>query len=153
MWSSATRGQPLRPSRVATAPSCISAPFVSPWSSACWITTMPKVVAYSSARRITALSVTQRPSSLTATQPASRRSAISVSSRPSCPRVIAPMGCTRTRPCSRALATIISVMARLSFTGRVLGIAQTRVKPPAAAARVPDTTSSLYSYPGSRRWA
>ena len=40
----------------------------------------------------------------------------------------------------------------LSFTGSVFGIAQTAVKPPAAAARVPVAIVSLSSRPGSRRW-
>ena len=44
------------------------------------------------------------------------------------------------------------VTALLSFTGRVLGMAATAVKPPAAAAWVPDKMVSLYSSPGSRRW-
>ena len=42
--------------------------------------------------------------------------------------------------------------ALLSFTGRVLGMAATAVKPPAAAAWVPVRMVSLYSSPGSRRW-
>jgi hypothetical protein len=37
------------------------------------------------------------------------------------------------------------VIARVSFTGRVFGIAQMSTKPPAAAARRPLATSSLYS--------
>ena len=44
------------------------------------------------------------------------------------------------------------VTALLSFTGRVLGMAATAVKPPAAAAWVPVRMVSLYSSPGSRRW-
>ena len=40
----------------------------------------------------------------------------------------------------------------VSFTGSVLGMAQTAVKPPAAAARVPVAIVSLSSRPGSRRW-
>jgi hypothetical protein len=49
--------------------------------------------------------------------------------------VIAPMGCRRGPFTSRARATMASVIARLSFTGFVLGMAQTWAKPPAAAAR------------------
>ena len=40
-----------------------------------------------------------------------------------------------------------------SSGGSVLGIAQTVVKPPRAAARVPLATVSAVSPPGSRRWA
>ena len=42
-------------------------------------------------------------------------------------------------------------MPALSFTGSVFGMAQTAVKPPAAAARVPVAIVSLSSRPGSRR--
>ena len=45
-----------------------------------------------------------------------------------------------------------SVTERLSFTGSVLAMQATAVKPPAAAAMVPVFTVSLYSWPGSRRW-
>ena len=38
-----------------------------------------------------------------------------------------------------------------STTGSVLGIATTATKPPAAAARVPESRSSLCSWPGTRR--
>ena len=41
--------------------------------------------------------------------------------------------------------------AWLSVTGSVLGIAQTAVKPPAAAAMAPVATVSSSSWPGSRR--
>ena len=37
------------------------------------------------------------------------------------------------------------MIERLSFTGWVLAMQQTAVKPPAAAARVPVATVSLYS--------
>ena len=42
--------------------------------------------------------------------------------------------------------------AASSTTGSVLGIAITAQKPPAAAAAVPVSMSSLYSWPGVRRW-
>src|SRR5215475_13357606 len=45
-----------------------------------------------------------------------------------------------------------SVTARSSFTGTVLGMQATAVKPPAAAAFVPDSMVSFHSWPGSRRW-
>ena len=41
--------------------------------------------------------------------------------------------------------------AALSTTGFVLAIVTTRVKPPAAAACVPEWKSSLASWPGSRK--
>ena len=39
-----------------------------------------------------------------------------------------------------------------STAGSVFGIATTATKPPAAAARVPESRSSLCSWPGTRRW-
>jgi hypothetical protein len=39
--------------------------------------------------------------------------------------VIAAIGCSVGPPCSLARRSIISVTARVSFTGRVFGIAQT----------------------------
>ena len=70
---------------------------------------------------------------------------MSASGLPSRPCVIAPIGRTRTAPTSRARRTISSVTARLSLTGFVFGMQQIVVKPPAAAARVPVSMSSLYS--------
>ena len=61
--SSATAGQPVRPSRVATSPSCICAPSVSRGSSACWAMTPSNAFTYSRARRISRASATQCPSS------------------------------------------------------------------------------------------
>ena len=51
-----------------------------------------------------------------------------------------------------ALLSTNSTVARVSITGLVFGMAQTVVKPPRAAARVPVAIVSLYSKPGSRRW-
>lgn len=84
--------------------------------------------ASSSARRITPASVAQRPSSLTATQPASRR---------------------LTRPRDFPFATIISVIARWSLTGFVLGIAHTLVNPPPRLRGCP--TQSMITV--SRSWS
>ena len=53
---------------------------------------MPKVEAYSIARRISFELLTKRPSSLIATAPTSTISPISASSLPSCPLVTAPIG-------------------------------------------------------------
>ena len=70
---------------------------------------------------------TGRPSSESATQPASRRSPYSDISSPREPRVMAPMGYTRTTPSARARSRIARVMPAWSLTGSVLGMAQTAV--------------------------
>ena len=57
---------------------------------------------------------------------------------------------TRTRPRRRARR---ARTAASSIGGVVLGIAQTVVNPPWAAAARPDATVSAASLPGSRRWA
>src|SRR5262249_9656332 len=145
-------GCPDSPARVATSPSFIAPPADRPRSSACCTTGSPKVAAYSSARRIRPDDMTGRPSSDTATMPASRISPISASASPRTPCEMAPTGRTRTRSTSRARRVMSSVTARQSFGGCVFGMQQTVVKPPAAAARPPDAMSSLYSWPGSRRW-
>ena len=62
--SSATLGQPARPSRAETSPSFIWAPSVRRGSCACWAITPSKALTYSSARRISSGSLTQTPSSL-----------------------------------------------------------------------------------------
>ena len=51
-----------------------------------------------------------------------------------------------------ARSTIPRVTEALSFTGCVLGMQQTAVKPPRAAERVPVSIVSDISWPGSRRW-
>jgi hypothetical protein len=89
------------------------------------MTGIPKFLAYSSARLMTALDIRQTPSSLTPTAPASRNSAISVRSLPFWPTVIAAIGCRLGPPASAARRSISSVTARVSFTGRVFGITQT----------------------------
>ena len=53
---------------------------------------------------------------------------------------------------SAARSRIARVTEALSLTGRVLGMGQTAVKPPRAAARVPVSMVSELSPPGSRRW-
>ncbi len=90
-------------------------------------------------------------SALAATMPASFISPTSASDSPLSPLEMAPTGCTRTAPTSRARRTIRSVTERQSLTGLVLGMQQMVVNPPAAAASVPEAMSSLYSWPGSRR--
>src|SRR6266511_1763398 len=66
---------------------------------------------------------------------------------------LAVVGDSRGPDAPRALDTRNSEIARLSLTGSLLGIAQTAVNPPAAAARRPVATVSAYSRPGSRRCA
>src|SRR5579875_1065456 len=82
------------------------------------------------------------PSSLTATMPASFIAAISASASPLLPTDAAPMGHTRT----------LAVAEARSFTGCVLGMQQTAVKPPRAADFVPVSMVSESSPPGSRKW-
>ena len=93
-----------------------------------------------------------RPSSLNPIQPASANSDISDSSSPSLFFVMAPIGRTLIQPSFFALSSTNSTIALESITGLVLGMAQTVVKPPCAAALVPVAMVSLYSKPGSRRW-
>src|SRR5215471_14315600 len=93
-----------------------------------------------------------RPSSETATMPASRIAPISLMASPLLPTLAAPMGHTRTWPRALARSTIKRVMEALSLTGLVLGMQQTAVKPPRAAALVPVSMVSEFSWPGSRRW-
>ena len=61
--SSATAGQPRRPSRPDSSPSFICASSVSRGSWACWATTPSNALTYSSARRISTASETHLPSS------------------------------------------------------------------------------------------
>src|SRR6516164_4314291 len=91
------------------------------------------------------------PSSDTATIPASRMAAISAMASPLLPMLAAPIGQTRTCPWALARSTMNRVIEALSFTGWVLGIEHTTVKPPRAAARVPVSMVSEFSWPGSRR--
>ena len=81
--------------------------------------------------------ITGLPSSDTATHPASLSSAYSDNSFPSDRFVIAPIGYTRTNPSDFARSRMNSVMDLLSLTGKVLGMQQMEVNPPAAAAAVP----------------
>ncbi len=94
--SSATAGQPPRPSSAETAPSFIWAPSVSRGSWACWATTPSIVLTYSSARRISTASSTHLPSS-EKTRTAADEPCIASSSAsclPSRPTLTAPTGCT-----------------------------------------------------------
>ncbi|OGT92101.1 MAG: hypothetical protein A2083_10810 [Gemmatimonadetes bacterium GWC2_71_9] len=80
--SSAARGIPLIPSRVAVSPSCIAPPEDRLHSSQWSMTGMPKLRAYSRAVRIRCAVATGRPSSETATAPAAISSPNSVSCSP-----------------------------------------------------------------------
>ena len=91
------------------------------------------------------------PSSVKPSAPWVRSSAISVSSRPCWPRVIAAMKPTGTRASRAAPSRSERRIAPESTTGSVFGMATTQQNPPAAAARVPVSRSSLCSCPGVRR--
>ena len=82
------------------------------------------------------------PSSETATAPADLSEPYSVSFSPRLPRVAAAMGKTRMLA-PRSGLCIQRVVSGESLTGTVLGMAQTLVKPPAAAAAVPVAMVSL----------
>ena len=84
-------------------------------------------------------------------QPAAFKSPYSESSSPFDPRVMAPMGYTRTTASRFAVSMMKRVVEALSFTGVVFGMAHTAVNPPAAAAWAPVAMVSLSSRPGSRR--
>ena len=150
--SSALAGRPRSPMRVATQPSCMWPSCTSAGSSQCCAMGRPKVIEYSSAWRIRLGSATASPSSESATTPAPASSPAAASSLPARPRVMQPTGSTRMQAEVSASRSTDSTAARLSGGGTVLGIAQTVVKPPRAAAAVPVAIVSLYSKPGSRRW-
>src|SRR5438034_1128347 len=96
--SSAAAGMPLRPSRAATSPSCITPPAASVGSSQWSATGISKVRAYSSAVRMRWLETTGLPSSETATAPAPTISPNSESRSPFWPTEMAPIGYTRVSP-------------------------------------------------------
>ena len=77
-----------------------------------------------------------------------RSSAISVSASPPSSRVIEAMKPTGTRASRRAASRSERSTGAESTVGSVLGIATTATYPPAAAARVPESRSSLCSWPG-----
>ena len=83
--------------------------------------------------------------------PACFMAAISASDSPKLPREHAPIGHTRTVASAFARSMMNRVTLALSFTGLVLGMQQTAVKPPRAAERVPVSIVSEFSCPGSRR--
>ena len=76
----------------------------------------------------------------------------SASCSPARPTVTAPTGRTSTQPDARPRLWTCSTTPAVSATGLLLAMACTAVKPPRAAARVPVSTVSASSRPGSRRW-
>ena len=150
--SSIAFGFPLRPSLVATSPSFICPDGDSERSSGWSATGIPKLCAYSSARRIRSELVTGLPSSVIATAPASTISPTGARRSPERPTEMQPTGYTRAACALRPSAATKLTDAGSSIAGSVFGIAHTAVNPPAAAARAPDVIVSLCSPPGSRRW-
>ena len=120
-------------------------------SSSCSAIIRPASRWYWSAWRITPAERTGSPSSVKPTAPTSASSAISVSSSPRCPTVIAAMKPVGMRAPARARSRSERSTGAESTTGSVFGWARIAQKPPAAAARVPESTSSSSSRPGVRR--
>ena len=143
--SSATAGQPARPSSAETTPSCIWAPSVSRGSWACWAMTPSKDFTYSRARRIStrvvdALAVVAEHTDLGAGVAPSRRARRGAP--PRVPRSRRRSGRTVHRRRLSPRRATCSTTPAVSATGEVLAMAWTAVKPPRAAARVPVTRSS-----------
>ncbi len=149
---SASEGIPVRPSRADTAPSCMWPPAASEGSSSWQTIGVPRSLAYSSARRMTAAVPTGRPSSLNATAPAAASACISARRSPAWPSVTAAIGSTRQCATFCARASSHSIHSTRSMTGFVFGMQAIEVNPPAAAAAVPVATVSFALCPGSRRW-
>src|ERR1700730_5549793 len=85
--------------------------------------------------------------------PASFMAAMSAMASPLLATEAAPMGHTRTLPATLARSSMKRVTEALSLTGVVLGMQQTAVNPPRAAAPGPAPIVSEHSCPGWRRWA
>src|SRR5690606_3148395 len=52
----------------------------------------------------------------------------------------------------RSRATLSAMASKVVVSGLVFGISKTAVTPPSTAAREPDSRSSLWVLPGSRKW-
>ena len=149
--SSAAAGTPRRPRRVETQPSCMTPPAASAGSSQ-W-----SMIGSAEHRGVLERAAHEvrvgdrRAVVAEGDAPACASSPSSASSLPARPRVTQPIGSTRT--CALRLGGAQDVLDQpaRSIGGSVLGIAQTVVKPPRAAASVPVAIVSLYSKPGSRR--
>ncbi len=114
----------------------------------------PSAPAYASALRRSAAARTGEPSSEKPTTPASASSPSGASVSPARPIVTAPCTSTRTGdPEAAAAARTRSTTPGSSMAGVVLGMRQTVVKPPWAAAAMPVATVSASSLPGSRKCA
>ena len=150
--SSELAGMPRKPSRAACTPSWMSPPRLRFKSSQWSMTVRPNDDAYCIARRMTREFITGKPSSEMATTPAACMAPISANCSPSQSFVMAPIGKTLMGAYRRARSTMKLVTVGLSLTGMVLGMQQTEVKPPAAAARAPVSIVSACSMPGSRKW-
>ena len=81
--------------------------------------------------------------------PAFLSSSTSVISTPAIFFVTAPTGSTLVSPTFLPFSIMYLTVSTLSTTGLVLGIQQTVVNPPFAAALLPVSISSLYVSPGS----
>ena len=138
-FASAAAGQPRSPRTVATSPSCASAPAVCAGSSGWSISGTPSMPAYARAFRNSSACWIGAPSSLNADRAgvgelAERREAAPLPGRPWRRRSAAAGPASRTRP---RHASVAATIAALSIGGVVLGIAQTVVNPPCAAAASP----------------
>ena len=142
------------PRTVATSPSFASAPSV--WvASSGWSTIgSPRAPAYASALRRIPADRTGAPSSEKPTTPASASSPSAASVSPARSAVTAPYIRSSTGdPDDAAAPRTAARTPGSSRAGVVLGMPQTVVNPPCAAAASPDTTVSASSLPGSRRCA
>ena len=113
------------------------------------MTGRPNFLARSITTRITSGSETIAPSSVKATAPASSNASTGAHALPTRPTVAQALGKMET--------AVWAVRARrtrsgVSVGGLVFGIVTTRVKPPLAAAALPETKSSASVAPGSRKW-
>ena len=150
--SSAAAGQPRSPRTVATNPSFASAPSVRVESSGWSTIGNPSAPAYASAFRRIEADRTGAPSSEKPTTPASASSPSAARVFPARPVVTAPWASSSTgEPEASAAARTSDRTPGSSRAGVVLGIAQTVVNPPCAAAASPVATVSASSLPGSRR--
>ncbi len=148
--SSASAGCPLRPRRDETKPSCMHVPCDNEVTSQCWARMTPSPPAYSSARRISASSCTPLPSSVNSETPRAAISAIGANRSPARSTVIAPEVCTA-HGADRPSSSTSRTTSAESIVGVVLGMANTAVNPPRAAARPPLSIVSASSLPGWRR--
>ena len=87
-----------------------------------------------------------------ATTPDCASDPIGASSSPSRFFEIAPAGKTFTQAVWAARSLIQAMVLGLSAIGDVFGMHTIVVKPPAEAARAPDSIVSLCANPGSRKW-